>query len=232
MSTRLKMIVIGMGLALGIPATAVAQDPGFSYLEGGVIGGFVNDVEDSGTITGSGGAFEVENDAGGGGYIDGAWQFSDHLHLFGSFSSVGQELEISGGVNTIEGEFDVLRWRVGVGYAHSASSTLVYYGRLSLDHAEFKDLTVAGFDLAGDLDENGIGGEAGVVWAATPEIHLQGHLRYTSVGEVADEGSDAFDDDILIGVSGRWYFRPDIALVAGYEYGKITMLNAGLRFSF
>jgi len=30
----------------------------------------------------------------------------------------------------------------------------------------------------------------------------------------------------------RWYFRPDIALVTGYEYDKITTWNVGLRFAF
>ena len=72
----------------------------------------------------------------------------------------------------------------------------------------------------------------GLIWAATPTIDLQGHVRYTSAGEVADSGSDAFDDDILVGVNGRWYFRPDFALVAGYEFGKITTVNVGVRYSF
>jgi hypothetical protein len=57
-------------------------------------------------------------------------------------------------------------------------------------------------------------------------------VRYTSVGDVANEGSDAFDPDILIGLNGRWYFRPDIAVVTGYEFGKITTWNVGVRFSF
>lgn len=93
-------------------------------------------------------------------------------------------------------------------------------------------MKVAGFDLDADADEGGVGGEVGVIWAATPTIQLQGHLRYTSVGEVAAEGADTFDADILVGLNGRWYFRPDIALVTGYELGKITTWNVGVRFSF
>ena len=38
--------------------------------------------------------------------------------------------------------------------------------------------------------------------------------------------------DILVGVTGRWYIRPNVALVTGYEYGKITTFNVGARFSF
>lgn len=232
MSTRHKMIKIAAALALGMPAAAGAQDLDFTYLEGGFIASFVNDVEDSGTITGGGGTLEVESDAGSGGFIGGAWQFGDNLHLFGEFASANEELEVSDGVSTVEGEFDVVRWRVGVGYAHPISDTARFYGRLSYDNTEFKDLKVAGFDLDADADEGGLGGEVGMLWAATPALHLQGHVRYTSVGEVAAEGSDAFDSDILVGVNGRWYFRPDFALVTGYEYGKITTFNVGVRYSF
>src|SRR5690606_15784783 len=125
-----------------------------------------------------------------------------------------------------------VRWRIGVGYAYPVSPAASLYGRLSLDNAEFKDVRVTGFNLDTDVDEDGIGGEVGMIWAATPAFHLQGHLRYTSVGEVAAEGSDGFDSDILIGLNGRWYFRPDIALVTGYEYGSITSWNLGVRYAF
>jgi hypothetical protein len=219
-------------LALGAPAAAGAQDLGFNYLEGGFIGGFVNDVEESVTIAGNGSALEIETDAGGGGFVGGAWEFSENFHLFGEYSAAGQDLEISDGIDTVEGDFDVVRWRIGAGYAHPVSPTTRLYGRLSFDNAELKDVKVAGFNLDADVDDNGIGGEIGMIWAATPVIHLQGHVRYTSVGGVAAEVSDSFESDTLVGVNGRWYFRPDFALVAGYEYGKITMLNAGVRFSF
>lgn len=232
MSTHHRKIVLAVALALGAPAVAGAQDRGFTYLEGGFIAGFVNDVEDSGTIAGDGSALDLETDAGGGGFISGAWQFGENMHVFGAYSSASQDLEVSDGVDTVEGDFDVVRWRVGVGYAYPVSPVLDLYGRLSLDNAEFKDVKVAGFNLDADVDEDGIGGEVGMIWAVKPAIHLQGHLRYTSVGEVAAEGSDAFDSDILVGLNGRWYFRSDLALVTGYELGKITTWNVGVRFSF
>jgi hypothetical protein len=232
MSSRHNMIKLAAALALGLPAAAGAQDLDFTYLEGGFVGSFVNDVEDSGTITGGGSTLEFESDAGRGGFVGGAWQFSENLHLFGEYLSASEELEVREGIDTFEGEFDVVRWRIGVGYAHEASPKLGFYGRLSYDNTEFKDLTVAGFDLDADVDEGGIGGEVGMTWAATPQINLQGHLRYTSVGEIASDGSETFDSDVLVGVNGRWHFRPDLALVAGYEYGKITTINVGMRFSF
>jgi len=225
------MIVLALALALGAPAGAAAQDLGFTYLEGGFIAGFVNDVEESGVITGNGGMLDFETDAGGGGFISGAWQFGENMHLFGEYSSASQDLEVSDGINTVEGDFDVVRWRIGLGYAHPISSEVLFYGRLSLDNAEFKNVKVAGFNLDADVDENGVGGEVGMIWTVKPALHLQGHVRYTSVGEVATEGSDPFNSDILVGLNGRWYFRPGIALVTGYEFGKITTWNVGVRFS-
>ena len=231
MSTRHKMLALAVAAALGAPAAAGAQDLGFTYLEGGFIAGFVNDVEESDAFTDNG-TLDVESDAGGGAFIGGAWEFRENLHLFGDYAMTSQDLEVSDGVDTAEGDYDVVRWRVGVGYAYPFSPTASFYGRLSFDNIEFKDVKVAGFDLDADVDDSGIGGEIGMLWAATPALHLQGHVRYTSVGEVVGEGSDAFDSDILLALNGRWYFRPDMALVTGYEFGKITFWNVGLRFAF
>ena len=52
------------------------------------------------------------------------------------------------------------------------------------------------------------------------------------VGEVVIEGSDSFDADTLVGLNGRWYIRPNVALITGYELGKITTWNVSARFAF
>lgn len=232
MPTRFTLLVLAAAVALSAPGAVRAQDLSFTYLEGGFVAGFVNDVEESGAITDNGSTFDLETDSGGGGFIGGSWEFRENLHLFGEYSMASQDLEVRDGIDTVEGDYEVVRWRIGVGYAYPFSTTMGFYGRVSLDTVEFKDVQVSGFNLDADVDENGIGGEVGMIWAATPAIHLQGHVRYTSVGKVTAEGSNAFDSDILIGLNGRWYFRPDIALVTGYEYGKITTWNVGVRFSF
>ena len=231
MSTRHNRFVVALVVALGTPTLAGAEDLSFTYVEGGFIAGFVNDVEESGVFTDNG-AFELETDSDGGGFIGGAWQFGENMHLFGEYSSAGQELEISDGINDGEGDFDVVRWRIGVGYAYPYSPTTSFYGRLSFDSIEIKDVGAAGFNLDAAADDDGIGSEVGVIWAATEALRLQGHVRYTAVGEVVTEGSDTFDSDILIGLNGRWNFRPDIALITGYELGKITSWNLGVRFMF
>ena len=71
MSTRHKMLSLAVAVALGAPAAAGAQDFSFTYLEGGYIAGFVNDVEDAWTFTDNGSTFEAETDSGGGGFIGG-----------------------------------------------------------------------------------------------------------------------------------------------------------------
>ena len=229
MQNRMIMTVIAVSLAG--PAMAHARDIGFTYIEGGIVGGFVNDIETSGAVTG-GVPLDVESDADGGAFIGGAWQLTDQLHLFGEYASLGQELEIRSGADTVAGEYDVVRWRIGIGYQYPVSESLAYYGRLSLDQLEFKDARAAGFNLDVDTDDSGFGAELGIIWAATPTLHLQGHARYTAIGGVASSGSDPFESDVLIGVNGRWHIFPNIALVTGYEYGKITTLNVGVRLSF
>ncbi len=226
---RIIMAVIAVSLAGH--ATARAENIGFTYVEGGIVGGFVNDIETSGAVTGDV-PLDLESDADGGGFIGGAWQFGDKMHLFGEYASLGQELEILSGTDTVTGEYDVVRWRIGVGYQYPVSETLAYYGRLSLDQLEFKDARADGFNLDVDTDDSGIGAEIGAIWAATQTFHLQGHARYTAVGGIASSGSDPFESDLLFGVNGRWYFFPNAALIAGYEFGKITVLNVGVRLSF
>jgi hypothetical protein len=232
MFTRHTKLALAATVALGTPAAAGAQDLDFSYLEGGFVGGFVNDVEESGTITDNGSTFELETDSNTGGFIGGAWQFWENMHLFGEYALASQDLEVSDGIDTVEGEFDLVRWRVGVGYAYPFSPTISAYGRLSFDNVELKDVQVPGFNLDIDADDDGIGGEVGMIWAATPAIHLQGHVRYTSVGAITTDGSGTFDSDTLVGLNGRWYFRPGFALVTGYEFGGITTWNLGVRFAF
>lgn len=226
-----RMIVGMIAVSLAGPAMAQAEDSGFTYLEGGIVGGFVNDIETSGVVTGNP-PFDLESDADGGGFIGGAWQFAAQMHLFGEYAALGQELEIRSATSTVSGEYDVERWRIGVGYQYPMSDMLTYFGRLSLDQLEFKDARAAGFNLDIDADDSGIGAELGALWQTTPTLQLQGYARYTSVGGIASSGSDPFESDVLVGVNGRWYVLPTIALVTGYEYGKITTLNLGVRLSF
>jgi hypothetical protein len=167
------MIALAVALALGAPAAAGAQDVGFTYLEGGIIAGFVNDVEDVRDDHGRRQPVRARTDAGGGGFIGGAWQFGENMHLFGEYSSASQDLEVSDGIDTVSGDFDVVRWRVGVGYAHPVSSTTAFYGRLSFDSLGVQGREGRRLRSRRRRDEDGIGGEVGMIWAATPAIHCR-----------------------------------------------------------
>ena len=149
MSARHRMLALAVSVALGAPAAAGAQDLDFTYLEGGVFAGFVNDVEEFGTI---GNTLDLETDSDSGGFIGGAWQFWENMHLFGEYALAGQELEVSDGIDTVDGDFDLVRWRAGVGYAYPFSPTLSLYGRLSFDSVELKDVQVPGFNLDADVE--------------------------------------------------------------------------------
>ena len=197
MLTSHKIFALAVLAALGASPAAQAQNSSFTYIEGGFIAGFVNDVEEA---FDDGGTLDLESDSGAGGFIGGAWEFRDNFHLFGDYSLAGQELEVSDGTDSAEGEYDVVRWRIGVGYDYPLSERTSVYGRLSFDTAELTNFEVAGFDISGGVDEDGVGGEVGVLWAATETIDLQGHVRYTSVGEVVTDGSDIFDSDTLVPV--------------------------------
>lgn len=224
--------ILAIGAVLALPAAAVAADPGFSFVELN----YVNvDTDYSETLALEGDSLRLGTDADDGFQFGGAFEFGDHWHVYGEYSQAGQDLDlvavIDGETLNASGDFDVVRYRLGVGYAFAMSDTMDAYGQLGLDGIEFKDFKLEGEDL-GDVDDDGVGAELGVLWAATPSLHLQGQVRYTSVGALDDSGGDGFDSDVLFGVSGRWYFTESFAVQAGYEAGDISTWHAGVRMAF
>lgn len=218
--------------ALGIPAAAGAQDLDFNYIELN----YVNvDVDYSESLTEGEDIISLQTDSGSGFHIGAAWQVGDAVHLFGEYSQSSQDLAFAALIDGEEfagkGDFDVVRYRIGVGYAFELSHAMRAYGRVSYDRIEFDDFEVDGESL-GDLDDDGFGAELGLLWAATPAVHLQAQARYTSVGEINDGDGSGFDADLLFGLAARWYFSEQIAVQAGYEAGEISTWNAGIRFTF
>jgi hypothetical protein len=229
MISRKTTVALAVAMALGLPMAAGAQSLNFNYIEAN----YVNvDLDLSESFTDEDGAFSLKTDSGGGFHIGGAWEVWETVHLFGEYSQADQDLK---GEVTFNGEtvpfkesFDVIRYRLGIGYAIPFANEMSVYGRVSYDYLEFD------FD-GGSVDDDGVGAELGLLWAATPEFHVQPYLRYTSVGEVdsGDEDlSDSFDSDVLFGVGARYFFTPNFALQAGYEYGEIKTWNIGARFAF
>lgn len=228
MTTRSTTLALALATALALPATASARDLSFNYLDLN----YVNvDVDISETFVEDGETFSFKTGSDHGFQVGGAFEIWETLHLFGEYSQASQDVTLSDGTFSVKGDFDVVRWRLGIGYAIPMDDMLSLYGRISYDRTEFKDLKVLGENLGSDKDD-GVGAELGLLWAVSPQLHVQPFVRYTSVGEIDDEEVDKFNSDFLFGVTGRWFFTDQVAAQAGFEYGEIKTYNLGLRFAF
>lgn len=224
-------------LALGLFAAGpVAAEISYTYVELDYVDIDV-DISESVVDTDVDARLSTDND--GGFRLGGSWQFYDNWHVFGEFSNGENDISIDGTVlgvpASLSGEFDITRWRLGVGYGFPVNEDLSVYGRFSYDYIEFDEFDISGLDDDGDLDtdDNGLGVEGGVRWMAAAPFEVQGYVRYTSVGEVDVESEDEFDDDFLFGVGARYYFFDNrLGVQAGYEVGEINTWNIGGRWQF
>lgn len=225
---------LALVIALGAPAVAGAENLDFNYVEVNYVD---VDVDYSESLVEGEDSISLETDSGSGFHVGGAWQAWDDLHLFGEYSQASQDmvlaLLIDGEALAGAGDFDVVRYRVGVGYAVELSDAMRGYGRVSLDGIEFKDFKIDGASLGDlDVDDDGFGAELGVLWAAIPGLHVQAQARYTSVGEINDGDGSSFDSDLLFGLAARWHFSQRMAVQVGYEVGAIDTWNVGARLTF
>lgn len=231
MLTRYTTVALTLAMALGVPVLASAQKLDFNYLEANYAN--VN-LDFSGVFYGlETGPFALETDSGSGVQLGGAWQVSKNLHLFGDYSKASQDLGI---IQLIDGEavlstddFDVIRYRLGVGYAQRVSRKMSVYGRVSYDYI---DLDGRSQEFEPDTtDDEGLGFEAGLLWAPMRQFHVQPSVRYTGVGDI-DRYYEGFDSDILLAVGARYFVTKNFALQGAYEYGDIKTLSVGARYAF
>lgn len=228
MNIQTRVLAATAVATLALPAAAGARDLDFNYVEANYINvdadineRFVDDV----------GFFGLESDTGGGLHVAAAVEIWNGFHLFGEYSQAEQDLDLIEDNFLFRGDFDVIRWRAGVGFSAPMSDLMKVYGRVTFDSAEFQDQTIEGQNLGSDKDD-GLGAEAGLLWAASRELHLQGYVRYTEVGEIDLEQFDTFDSDLLAGVFARWYLTEQFAMQLGYEGGAISTGFLGVRFTF
>jgi hypothetical protein len=228
MNIQIRVLAATAVATLALPFTAGARDLDFNYVEANYINvdadineRFVDDV----------GFFALKSDTGGGLHVAAAVEIWDGFHLFGEYSQAEQDLDLIEDNFLFRGDFDVVRWRAGVGFSAPMSELMKVYGRVTFDSAEFKDQTIEGQNLGSDKDD-GLGAELGLLWAASRELHLQGYIRYTEAGEIDLERFDTFDSDLLAGVFARWYLTEQFAMQLGYEGGAISTGFLGVRFTF
>jgi opacity protein-like surface antigen len=228
MTTRNRTLALAVAAAFVLPATASARGVDFNYIDLN----YVNvDVDISETVVEDGETFSIRTGSDHGFQVGGAFEIWETVHLFGEYSQASQDLTFAEGTFFATGDFDVVRWRVGIGYAVPFDEMLSAYGRVSFDRTEFKDIRVGGENFGSDKDD-GFGAEVGMLWSVTPEFQLQPFVRYTSVGEIDEFEENKFNSDFLFGVGARWFVTDQLGLQAGYEYGEIKTFNLGLRFAF
>ncbi len=226
-------------LLLASAGTLEAREIDFNYVEG-TIGIFDLDFDESAPPIPGLGTISLESDDDVSYDFRGAWQpwkgnssWLNGVHLFGALGFTENDLELSitngGTTTTTDGSVDIFRARGGVGYGFDLNEQWNLYGRLTWDYVELEDLNLGGAS-SDDVDDDGVGFEIGARWMINNQFELQGYGRYTDVGELDDDGEA--DDDILLGLSGRWYFADRWALIANGEFGETMLYGAGVRFDF
>ncbi|MFU8896969.1 MAG: outer membrane beta-barrel protein [Gammaproteobacteria bacterium] len=224
--------VAALAAAWLLPTTAMTADSlAFNYLEVDYVNVDVDFSESF--LVDADTTFRQRTSSDGGYRIGGAWEFYDRFHVFAEFSSADQDLRATlNGVSAGKDNFDVERLRLGLGYSLPLSNVNSVYGRVSFDRTEFSTRGVSTQTLSTRTSDEGLGVEVGTLWNAAQNLQLQGHLRYTEVGELNAGARNSFNDDVLVGVSGRWFLRDRFALQAGYEVGEIDTWNVGARYTF
>lgn len=220
------------GLLLGLGAAPLAAAPpakDFSFFEFNYVSQDVDLDERVGT---SGLALRVSSDDGSGIGFAGSWQFYGRWHALYEYATTDQSLTTEGTVDgepvRLRGDFDVDRTRVGVGYGRRFGERWLLYGRATFDATNFDDVNTGANDVS-DTDDAGPGAELGGRLRFGKGLELQGHVRYTSVGDVDVTAVDEFDEDWLYGLTARWHTTRHFFLQAGFEIGQIDAWFVGGR---
>jgi len=233
---RINWIEVSAGLTLGLGlliAGSAAAEISYSYIEAD----YINvDTNIAARITDTDVDARVSTSDDSGFQVGGAWEFYRNVHVFGQYSKAKNDFGISGTLFgaplSVSGDFDVIRWRAGLGYAYPISEVLSAYGQLSYDYIELDNIDLSGSnsDLSGD--DSGVGLQGGLRFAPFEPSELFAYVRYSSVGDVEIDSSSEFSDDILYGFGGRYFVTDRIGVQIGYEVGQIDTLNVGARFAF
>ncbi|MGB5208892.1 MAG: hypothetical protein WBN31_05185 [Gammaproteobacteria bacterium] len=236
----MKTIRTGISVAMTLALASLLAGPAsaeisFSYAEAN----YINvDTNLAGRITDTAANTDVRlgtsDDSGF--EVGGAWEFYRNVHVFGEYSKAKNDVGITGTVLGVplnaSGDFDVIRWRAGLGYAYPINEVLTAYGQVSYDYIEFDNFDLSDGDGSLNTDDSGAGVEGGLRFAPFEPSELYAYVRYSSVGDFEVDSNSGFSDDILYGFGGRFFVTDRIGLQIGYEVGQIDTLNVGARFTF
>jgi hypothetical protein len=233
---RFNWIEVSAGLTLAIGlliAGSAAAEISYSYIEAD----YINvDTNIAARITDTDVDARIGTSDDNGFQVGGAWEFYRNVHVFGQYSKAKNDFGIGGTLFgaplSVSGDFDVIRWRAGLGYAYPVSEVLSAYGQLSYDYIELDNIDIPGSNTDLSSDDSGVGLQAGIRFAPFEPSELFAYVRYSSVGDVEIDTSSDFSDDILYGFGARYFVTDRIGVQVGYEAGQIDTLNVGARFTF
>jgi hypothetical protein len=240
-------------VTLAAAGTAAGSDLSYTYLRGGAAG---VDVDTSANVANPKKELvgEVSTDSDTAYYLGASWEIANRWHVFADYQEGGQDVTLKGtgsdgvgGIVDVDrgGDFNLTRFRVGVGYVKPMSQRWDLYGRLSLDYAEADNVGFTSIPANADRglpgepgipgddeDDYGFGAEIGARMALWRSLDGTAWVRYTSVGDLGfgEDFSAEFDDDVLGGVQLHWLIGNKFGLEAGYEYGEIATWTVGARF--
>ena len=144
--------------------------------------------------------------------LRGSLSLSDSVYLFGKYD--WRELDIVGrNIEDNEGNFGL-----GVNFPLSYNLDLVVQGSY-----EWIDVNTPGFN---DFDDNGFGALAGLRSAISPELELNGHVRYRNLDEL--------DEETFVGAGAVYSFSNGASIGGEWEHGDqdTTRWGVFMRFSF
>lgn len=219
--------VVASGLVL--PAGTLAQELPYAWFDIAFIG---QDVSRSGTQSSPDLTQTVDLEAEDGNGIRfraslGLW---NHFFAFGEFSSA--DVDDRAVVRNVQGdfpasdEFDLTRFRAGVGYSIPLNYTNYLDVGVSYDSVDFDFGSFAGENF--DADDKGVGAQLAYRSLLAQRFELGAHVRYTSVGDV-DLSTGEFDADLLYGVNFAWTPLRAFSVIADYETGEIDTWAVGFR---
>lgn len=130
---------------------------------------------------------------------------------------------------SVDDEFDLTLGRLAFGYLHPIGPNFDLIGEISYDSATYDFGSIAGENF--DLDESGVGMQAGFRWNPVPAIEFFAFGRYSEVGK-SDLSALRFEADTVLNAGFRWYFFEDLGVGIDYQSGEVETTTISMRFSF
>ena len=125
--------------------------------------------------------------------LSGSYAINPDWHVFAGYQQAGLDFDV-----------DATFLAAGIGYNTELSPVIDAYARLSY---EYIDLDTPGF---GSFDDNGLGFDVGLRFAASQDLELNAGIAYVDYGDADDDtGFYAgalwkFTDAFALGLAGSW----------------------------